>query len=216
MSSIVAEIKYFSKEFNGNPILKNINLNFESGKIYCIVGRNGSGKSILLKSMTGLLNPTTGTIKIFDKTIGNNNLPERIGVLFDSPGLLEQYSALDNLKILASINNKISEEEIKSYLDKMGLNPNDKRPVKKYSLGMKQKVALTQAIMEDPDLILLDEPMNGLDEESVSLVRNIILDLKLKGKCILITSHNKDDIDILCDYVYKIENGLIKFEKTTK
>ena len=130
MSSIVAEIKDFSKEFNGNPILKNINLNFESGKIYGIVGRNGSGKSILLKSMTGLLNPTTGTIKIFDKTIGNNNLPERIGVLFDSPGLLEQYSALDNLKILASINNKISEEEIKSYLDKMGLNPNDKRPVK--------------------------------------------------------------------------------------
>jgi len=212
MNSNSVEIKNLTKEISGNIILNDISCTLELGKIYGIVGKNGSGKSMLIKAIAGLLLPTKGSIKVFDEEIVNGNLPKDIGVLFDNVGLLEQYSALENLKILASINNKIDEDHIKNLLDYIGLTSEDNRPVKKYSLGMKQKVGIVQAIMEDPNIIMLDEPMNGLDEHSVELIRKLIIELKKKGKTIILTSHNKEDIDLLCDIVYKMDFGVLKKE----
>lgn len=208
MSNVV-EINNLNKKLLGHMVLKNINLNIEEGKVYGIIGKNGSGKSLLIKTISGLVVPDNGTIKVLNKNIIKGNLPENIGVLFDNVGLLKDYSALENLKILASINSKIKEDLIKELLDKIGLDSNDKRPIKKYSLGMKQKVGIVQAFMENPKLVILDEPMNGLDEDSVNLVRNMILDYKEKGNTIIITSHNKEDIDILCDCVYKMDFGVL-------
>lgn len=209
MSDNIIEVKNLTKELSGHVLLKDINLNISSGRVYGIIGRNGSGKSILIKSIAGLLLPDKGSIKIMGESLLKGKIPENLGVLFDSVGLLEQYSALDNLKILASIKNIIEEETIKKELAKIGLNPNDRRPVKKYSLGMKQKVCLVQAIMENPKIIMLDEPMNGLDEESIKTIREVILKLKRENKAIIITSHNKEDIDILCDEVYKMDSGVL-------
>lgn len=201
------KITNLCKIINNNYVLKNISITFSSGNIYAIVGANGSGKSIFLKSISGLILPDKGEIRFFGKKLEQGEFSQKIGLLLDSPGLLPQYSAIKNLSILASINNKVSIDEIKNLLEKLGLNPNDNRPIKKYSLGMKQKVGIVQALMEDTEIIILDEPMNGLDDESVNTVRNILLDLKKKNKTIIITSHNKEDIELLSDYTYKIDKG---------
>ncbi|MPQ42892.1 ABC transporter ATP-binding protein [Clostridium tarantellae] len=205
----IVELKEVSKEIHGQTILKNISISFESGNIYGIIGHNGSGKTMLFKAICGLINPTKGEIKVFDEVINKGNFPKNTGVLIESPGLLGQFSALRNLKILASINNKINEEEIKKFISLVNLNPEDKRNVKKYSLGMKQRLGIAQALMEDPELIILDEPMNGLDKEGISLIRTIILDLKKKNKTIILASHNSEDINILCDYVFEMDNGVL-------
>lgn len=206
MSKNIITIKNLSKKFKSNTILENINLDIKKGNIYGIIGRNGSGKSILLKTIVGLIKYDDGVITVLDKTIINGEIPNNIGVLINSPGLLLEYSGFFNLKLLASINNKISEDDIYKTLSLVGLDPNDKRKVKNYSLGMKQKLGIAQALMENPDIVILDEPMNGLDDSSVAKIRELILDLKVQEKTIILTSHNKDDIDLLCDYVYKIEN----------
>lgn len=207
MDKHIIEINNLNKTIDENVIFDNINLSILEGNIYGIVGINGSGKSMLLKAISGLVLGSSGTIKVFDDTISNGKFPKSFGVLLDSPGLLPQYSAFENLKILASINNVITDENIKETLSLVGLNPDDKRPTKKYSLGMKQKVGIAQALMENPRLLLLDEPMNALDEKSVSNIRDIILNLKKQNVTIILTSHNKDDIELLCDKVYKIESG---------
>lgn len=210
MEKTTINLKNITKIIQGNEIIKNVNLDFESGNIYGIVGGNGCGKSILLKVISGLSNPTQGTISINKTTLKKGDFPKNMGILINTPGLLLEYSAIQNLTFLASINKKISINDIRNTLDLVGLNPEDKRKIKNYSLGMKQKVGIAQAIMENPDIIILDEPMNALDEESVNNIRKIILDLKNKGKLIIITSHNKEDINILCDYIYKIDNGQIQ------
>lgn len=209
MSETVVKIRGLSKSIKGNIILDNINLNFDKGKIYGIVGRNGSGKSILFKSISGLIRPSKGTITVFDEVIGEGNFPKDFGVLLDVPGFLPQYSSLKNLRILASINNKATDKEIRESIITVGLNPDDKKPVKKYSLGMKQRLGIAQAIMENPKLLILDEPMNGLDEEGVTEIRRLLADLKKRGVTIILSSHNPEDIAVLCDYVYKINNGVI-------
>lgn len=206
----VVEISNLKKYINGNCILNDINIQFEKGKIYGIVGRNGSGKSIMFKIMCGFINPSEGQIKVFDKIIDNGEFPNNTGIIIESPGFLPQYSALKNLSIIASIKNKISEKDIKDTLSLVGLNPLDKRPVKKYSLGMKQRLGIAQAIMENPKLLILDEPMNGLDSEGINSIRNILLDYKSKGITIILASHNEDDINILCDEIITLENGSIK------
>ncbi|BDC00628.1 TPA: ABC transporter ATP-binding protein [Clostridium perfringens] len=205
----VVEICNLTKDINGTKVLNKVNLQLESGKAYGIVGRNGSGKSMLFKAICGLINTTEGSITVFDKDIKNGSFPDDIGMIIENPGFLPQYSAFKNLKILASINNKISDERIKETIALVGLDPKNKKSVKKFSLGMKQRLGIAQAIMEDPKLLILDEPMNGLDSDGVEQIRKLLLKLKANSVTILLASHNSDDINKICDYVYYIENGVL-------
>ncbi|GAA0067135.1 TPA: ATP-binding cassette domain-containing protein [Clostridium perfringens] len=205
----VVEICNLTKDIKGTKVLNKVNLQLESGKAYGIVGRNGSGKSMLFKAICGLINTTEGSITVFDKDIKNGSFPDDIGMIIENPGFLPQYSAFKNLKILASINNKISDERIKETIALVGLDPKNKKSVKKFSLGMKQRLGIAQAIMEDPKLLILDEPMNGLDSDGVEQIRKLLLKLKANSVTILLASHNSDDINKICDYVYYIENGVL-------
>ncbi|EDT23828.1 ABC transporter ATP-binding protein [Clostridium perfringens] len=207
------KIKNLSKKIKENIILNDINVNFSYGEINGIIGINGSGKTMLFKTICGLTNYTSGEIYVFNKLIKNGEFPDDTGIIIESPGFLPNYSGFKNLQILASIKNIISDDDIRYFIELVGLNPNDNRPVKKYSLGMRQRLGIAQALMEKPKLLILDEPMNALDETGVSLVRKILLDLKSKGITILLASHNKDDINTLCDNIYEIKNGnLIKYK----
>ena len=205
----VVEISNLTKDIKGTKVLNKVNLQLESGKAYGIVGRNGSGKSMLFKAICGLINTTEGSITVFDKVIKNGSFPDDVGMIIENPGFLLQYSAFKNLKILASIKNKISDERIKETIALVGLDPEDKKIVKKFSLGMKQRLGIAQALMENPKLLILDEPMNGLDSEGVKQIREILLKLKSNSVTILLASHNSDDIDEICDCVYTMENGVL-------
>ena len=204
------KIENYTQKIKKDIILNDINLHLKENKIYVFVGRNGSGKSILFKGICGLLNISNGKIIIKGKEIGKDiDFYDNLGAVLDGAGFLPNLSSFDNLKLLASIRNKISDSDIKSALNKVGLDPNDKKKYKKYSLGMKQKLALAQAIMENPELLILDEPFNGLDSYSVKDIREMLIDYKKEGKTILISSHIKEDIDILCDEVYELDRGNI-------
>ena len=204
------KIENYTQKIKKDIILNDINLHLKENKIYGFVGRNGSGKSILFKGICGLLNISNGKIIIKGKEIGKYiDFYDNLGAVLDGAGFLPNLSSFDNLKLLASIRNKISDSDIKSALNKVGLDPNDKKKYKKYSLGMKQKLALAQAIMENPELLILDEPFNGLDSYSVKDIREMLIDYKKEGKTILISSHIKEDIDILCDEVYELDRGNI-------
>ena len=205
----VVEISNLTKDIKGTKVLNKVNLQLESGKAYGIVGRNGSGKSMLFKAICGLINTTEGSITVFDKVIKNGSFPDDVGMIIENPGFLLQYSAFKNLKILASINNKISDERIKETIALVGIDPEDNKIVKKFSLGMKQRLGIAQALMENPKLLILDEPMNGLDSEGVKQIREILLKLKSNSVTILLASHNSDDIDEICDCVYTMENGVL-------
>ncbi len=184
------ELNNVSKNFKNQTVLENVNLKLESGKIYGLVGRNGSGKSVLLKIMTGLMEPSDGIIKY-------GGIPLKKG----------QY-AKENLLLLAKINKKTGEERINEILKQVGLEPDSKKVYRKFSLGMKQKLAIAQAFMEEPKVLLLDEPMNALDEQSVQDMRIMFREYVNKKPAIMvITSHHKEDIEILCDQVYSIKNG---------
>lgn len=200
-----------SKKFGNRLVLNTINIEFERGKIYGIVGRNGSGKTVLLKCICGLLYPSTGTVTVDDKIVGKDvDYPENIGFIIESPGFLPRYSGLKNLKYLASIRGKIKESEIRTYMNLVGLNPDDKKHVGNYSLGMRQRLGIAQALMENPDILILDEPMNALDNNAVEDIRNVLLKMKQQGKLIIIASHIREDIDILCDEVLGIDRGIME------
>lgn len=202
------KINNLSKNIKNNLVLKNINLELEKGKIYGFIGANGSGKTMLFRAICGLITPTEGKIYINNKLLGKDIMfPESCGVIIENPGLWDNYSAFENLKTLSKIKNIISDKEILDTLKSVGLNPTDHRPIRKYSLGMKQKLAIAQAIMEKPDLIILDEPTNALDEESVNNIRNLIKKQKENGSTVLIASHNKDDIYALADVTFKLNMG---------
>lgn len=206
MDSVIS-VENVKKKFGKELILQDINLEVERGKIYGIIGRNGSGKSVLFKLICGLLIPDSGTIRVFNEEISKGNFPRDIGILLDSTGFMPYYSAFDNLKVISSINGLVSNKEIKECIRCVGLDSEDKKKVKKYSVGMRQRLGIAQAIMERPKLLLLDEPMNGLDEEGVSEIRALLLKMNQeKGITIVMTSHNREDIDILCDKVYKMES----------
>ncbi|SHH69846.1 ABC-2 type transport system ATP-binding protein [Clostridium collagenovorans DSM 3089] len=207
MKNNIIQINNLSKIVGSKVILDKVNLNLEPGKIYGIVGRNGSGKTMLFKSICGFIKPSEGEIFVFNKAIHKGDLPEDTGVIIENPGFLLQYSGFKNLEMLASIKHCIGEQQIKDSINLLGLDAEDKTPVKKYSLGMKQRLGIAQAIMENPKLLILDEPMNGLDEEGVELVRDLLLKLKSQNVTILIASHNKEDIEILCDEIYKMNSG---------
>lgn len=208
MSNII--IKNLSKKIKNETILDNINIELNSGKTYGFVGYNGSGKSMLFKAICGLIKPTDGYISIDNKIIGQDiSFPESIGIFIDEPGFIPGYSAYKNLKILADIQGKIGNNEINDALLSVGLDPNNNKAVKKYSLGMKQKLGIAQAIMESPKILILDEPMNGLDHESVNQIRKLLLEQKNNGVTILLASHNKDDITVLCDKIYNMNSGIL-------
>ena len=202
-------IENVNKKFKENNILQNINLSLEKGNIYGFVGSNGSGKTVLFKIIAGFLEPTEGTIKINNKIIGKDiDFPTSCGVIIESPGFISSLSGYKNLKMLADIKGIIKEDKIKEYMRIFKLDPDDNKKVKSYSLGMKQKLGIIQALMEEPEILILDEPMNALDEESVKRVREILLEIKHK-KIILLSSHNKEDIELLCDDIYKVEDSTI-------
>lgn len=207
----IIQIENLCKFFGKTEVLHNISVNFEQGKIHGLIGRNGSGKTILLKCICAMIPITSGTIKVGGKQIGKDtDIPESVGVIIETPGFLPEYSAYKNLRFLADISGGVSRETIEQAIRKVGLDPKDKKRVGKYSLGMRQRLGLAQAIMEDPQLLILDEPMNGLDKQGVADMRKYLLDLKAKAKTILIASHSAEDIEVLCDTVHEMERGHIQ------
>lgn len=207
MNQIIV-IENLTKSFKDTTVLKDINLSFEKGKIYGLIGRNGSGKTMLLKSICGFVPATEGRIIVEGKVIGKDiDIPDNLGAIIEAPGFLPNYNAYNNLRFLSVIKNKISKEEIFDVIRTVGLDPNSKKHVGKFSLGMRQRLGIAQAIMEDPEILILDEPMNGLDNAGVSDIRSILLTLKEKGKTIILASHSKEDIQILCDVVVEMDQG---------
>ena len=202
------KVENVSLKIKKDMILRDINVEFERGKIHGIIGRNGSGKTMLMKCICGFIKPTEGEITVAGKRIGIDcDFPESVGVIIETPEFIPYYTSFKNLKLLADIRHKISDEDIRRSMELVGLDPKLKKSVKKYSLGMRQRLGLAQAIMEDPDLLILDEPMNGLDKDGVGEMRKYLLDLKAQGKTILIASHSAEDIDVLCDGVVEMDKG---------
>jgi ABC-2 type transport system ATP-binding protein len=204
------EIKGLSKIIRGNRILSNINLKLERGKIYGFKGKNGSGKTMLFRAICGLIKATEGEIIVDGKVLGKDiSFPKNLGVLIEYPGFLPNFTGFKNLKYLADINSKIGDKEIKETLKAVGLDPEDSRKVRKYSLGMKQRLGIAQAIMEQPDLIILDEPTNALDVDGVKLINNIVIELKKKNKIVLIANHDREEIEMISDEIFTIQQGEI-------
>lgn len=207
----IIKIENLSLTLSKQEILKNVNISFEEGKIHGIIGKNGSGKSMLFKCICGFVKPQTGTITVDGKVIGKDvDFPEDTGILIEAPGFIPYYSGYKNLKILADLNRKISNEEIHKAMETVGLDSTSKKYVKKYSLGMKQRLGIAQAIMENPHILILDEPMNGLDKHGIADMRELFMKLKESGKTILLTSHNFEDIQILCDDICEMDLGEIE------
>ncbi len=211
MADIMIKVDRVSKSFGDERVLKEVFLELEHGKVYGIIGNNGSGKTVLFKCICGFMKPDQGEITVENKRIGiDTDFPENIGIIIETPGFLPHNTGFRNLQILASLKGLINKEDIVRVLEKVGLNPRMKKPVGKYSLGMRQRLGIAQAIMEDPKVLILDEPFNGLDKYGVEDIRKIIIDLKNQGKTILLASHNQEDIKILCDLVYEMDAGVLK------
>ncbi|MDO4293085.1 MAG: ABC transporter ATP-binding protein [Eubacteriales bacterium] len=204
------EVKGLHKKFRGYPVLNGISCSFEAGKIYGLVGRNGSGKTVLLKCICGFLIPTEGEIWIDGVRKKDGELLNRAGIIIEEPAFLGNVSGLNNLKYLYGIRNRPDKKKLRNVMNQMGLNADDKKAVSKYSLGMRQRLALAQALMEEPELLLLDEPMNGLDEKGAAEIRSLLLQWKREGRLIILASHNRDDIEILCDAVYEMDAGRLR------
>ena len=206
----IIKVNDVSLTLENNNILKNITVSFERGKIHDLIGRNGSGKTMLMKCICGFIKVSSGEIVVDGKRVGKDvDFPENIGIIIENPGFVPYYSGYKNLKLLADLNKRIGKEDILRSMEKVGLDPKLKRHVKKYSLGMRQRLGLAQAIMEDPELLILDEPFNGLDKEGVQDMRKYLLAYKAQGKTILICSHSTEDIAVLCDTVHEMDKGII-------
>lgn len=204
------EIENLTKTFGTQTVISDVSGIFYPGKIYGFEGRNGSGKTVLMKMILGFIKPTSGTIKVNGKQVGKEiDIPDDIGAIIETPGFLPEYSAFQNLKLMAMIRGKITSKRIRETIKLVGLDPDSKKHVGKYSLGMRQRLGIAQAIMEDPQILLLDEPLNGLDNEGVEEMRNVLLKQKDQGKLIIIASHSKEDIDILCDEIFRFDHGKI-------
>lgn len=202
------ELKNVSKSYKGLSLFENTSVSFEKGKVYGIVGPNGSGKSVLFKMICGFVFPDQGSVFVRGEELGKNKrFPENLGIIIERPGYLGDKTGLENLRYLADIQNNITDEKIKETMEKVGLHHTIKQKVKNYSLGMKQKLAIAQAIMEDQEILLLDEPFNGLDVDSVENIRALLKELNEEGKTIILTSHNNEDIEILCEHVYRIRSN---------
>ena len=207
---IAIKVENVSKDFAQERVLRSVTRKFESGLIHGIVGNNGSGKTVLMKCICGFLVPTEGKITVNGQIVGKDvDFPGNMGLIIETPGFLPNVSGVKNLEILASLNKKIGLSEIAEAIRTVGLDPKLNKPVGKYSLGMRQRLGIAQAIMEDPKLLILDEPLNGLDKHGVAEMRSLIKSLKAKGKTILLASHNQADIDELCDTVCEMDAGVM-------
>lgn len=205
-NSIVLE--NVSKRFKDQIVLEHVNAEFQPGHIYGIIGHNGSGKTLLFKMICGFVLPTEGEVLVYGKRLDKNNcFPKETGVVIEKSGLIENYTAHQNLKYLTKLCKNVDDNIIEQTLLEVGLEPKSKKKYKNFSLGMKQKLSIAQAILEYPKILVLDEPFNSLDEDSISKVKEILLSFKREGKLILIASHNSIDIDELCDKKFKIQNG---------
>ena len=206
----IIEIKGLDLTIKKTEILKKVSVSFEQGKIHGLIGRNGSGKTMLMKCICGFIRPTSGTICVNGRQVGRDcDFPENIGIIIETPGFIPYYSGFKNLELIADLNKKADTAQIKRAMSQVGLDPMLKRHVVKYSLGMRQRLGLAQAIMENPDILILDEPMNGLDKEGVEDMRKYLLDFKAQGKTILIASHSSEDIEVLCDTVHEMDKGVM-------
>lgn len=206
----VIEVRNVHKKWGNNTVLKSVDLTVEQSEIIGIIGHNGSGKTVLMKCICGFITPDSGEITVSGKRLGKDvDIPKNIGLIIETPGFLPNFSGYKNLAQLANIRQKIGRKEIRAAMERVGLNPDDKKHVGKYSLGMRQRLGIAQAIMEDPDILILDEPLNGLDKEGVADMRGLFLQLKQAGKAIIIASHNSVDIDVLCDKVFEISKGVL-------
>lgn len=204
----IVQVDQVRKFFGTEEVLKGVTHGFEEGQIHGIVGNNGSGKTVLMKCICGFLRPDEGEVRVYGKVVGRDmDFPEHMGIIIETPGFLPNVTGVKNLKILASLNRRIRDEEIKDNIRRVGLDPELKKPVSKYSLGMRQRLGIAQAIMEDPRLLILDEPFNGLDKHGVVQMRELIRNLKKEGKTIFLVSHNQADIDELCDTVCEMDAG---------
>ena len=204
----VIEVKSVVKRWGNNTVLKSVDLTAERSEIIGIIGHNGSGKTVLMKCICGFITPDSGEITVSGKRIGKDiDIPKNIGSIIEAPGFLPNFSGFSNLWQLAKIRGKISKDDIRSAMKTVGLDPNEKKHVGKYSLGMKQRLGIAQAIMEDPDVLILDEPLNGLDKDGVADMRQLLLQLKEEGKTMIVASHNSVDADVLCDRVFEINKG---------
>ena len=203
-------ISNVNKNIKGVEILRDVSLKMVGGKIYGIQGVNGSGKTMLMRAICGLIRTDNGEIKINDKIIGKDlEFPESVGVLIEKPGLIDNYTAMQNLKLLADIRKKTTDQELREFLIKLKLDPDDKRKVKKFSLGMRQKVGIAQAFIDNPDLLILDEPFNALDSEAVEILKNVLKEYINKDRIILLSCHSREILEEVCDEIFKMEEGKI-------
>lgn len=199
-----------TKKFGENKVLDDVNLTFEPGKIYGIQGKNGSGKTMLMRAISGLLSLNEGEVEVFGEVIGKDrDFPKSAGILIEHPGLLPEISGFENLKTVMSINKIVSDEEIKKAMSDFDLDSNSNLKVKKYSLGMKQKVGILMAILERPQVVILDEPTNGLDEASVEKFKDMILNLKDDSRVIIVASHDREGLEEISDEIIKMELGRV-------
>lgn len=204
-------VENIEKTIKGNKVLNSVSCIMENGKIYGIYGRNGSGKTMLMRCILGLIHTDSGKVVIDGKEIGKEiDFPDSVGAIIETPGFFPYATGLENLKLLAEIRGLVSEQQIRETIRRVGLDDKDKRTVSKYSLGMKQRLAIAQAVMESPQLLVLDEPTNALDEEGVQLFHNLIEEEVKRGALIILASHNKEDIDFLSDVKIRMSDGKIE------
>lgn len=211
VNNIMVKVEGLSKEFRGEMILQDVNITLERGKIYGLVGMNGSGKTVFMKCLCGFLKPTTGKVTVDGKEVGKEiDFPQDLGLMIETPGFIPYMSGKSNLKNLALIRNQIGNYEIEEAMRSVGLDPNLKKHVSKYSLGMRQRLGIAQAIMEKPRLLILDEPFNGLDVQGVKDIRELLMSLQKQGVTILLASHYDEDIRTLCEEVYLVRERRIR------
>lgn len=207
------EVVDYTKKIKGVTVLKHVDVKMEGGHIYGLRGKNGSGKTMFMRAVCGLMRPTEGKVLINEEELGKEmSFPPSVGVLIETPAFLDGYTGFQNLKMLADIQGKIGVEDVKRTLERVGLEPDDKRKYRKYSLGMKQRLGIACAVMEEPDLIILDEPINALDQKGVDLVKTLLLELKAKGKLIIVACHDNEELEYLADTIYHVEDGEIWLE----
>ena len=214
MSDIAVSVQHITKRFGSDTVLKDVSMELEQGKIHGIIGRNGSGKTVLMKCICGFLRPTEGTVQVFGKTIGKDcDFAPDTGMLIETPGFLPHETGMNNLLWLAKLGKRASKDRVKALIEMVSLDSSLRKPVSQYSLGMRQRLGIAQALLDDPALLILDEPMNGLDKNGVRSIRELLLSLKKQGKTIILASHFAQDIDELCDTVCEMDQGILTIHK---